>query len=117
MFQLVAFFGPGPHGSVYIDWEQFRRGRPELGAKVDTFEMYGQLLKRAGPNEPYSGDGDWEICLDDVAVEVVRETGKGKSQGESFGGGAERIFVFPGEDGDVVEDQERGEELMKELGL
>ena len=83
--------------------------------KVDTFEVYGQLIKRHGPNEPYRAEGDWEICMDDLAVEVERKSGGDKD--ENFGGFPERMFVFAGEDGNVIDDQDRGERMMKELGL
>jgi hypothetical protein len=115
LYQLIAFFGPGPHYSLLVDWENFRARFPEMGTKVDTFEVYGQLLKRDGPNEPYHVEGDWELCLDDVVVEVVRKTGDGKD--EHVDGDPTRMFVFAGEDGNIIEDQDRGEKLLKEVGL
>ncbi|KAJ9606816.1 hypothetical protein H2200_008826 [Cladophialophora chaetospira] len=115
IFQLVAFFGPGPHPNVYINYDNFRRYNPEMGTKVDTFEVYAQLLKRSGPNEPYSVVADWEICLDNVVVEIAKKAGD--KDDEEAGGASVRTFVLAGENGEVLDYQDEGQKLMKELRL
>ncbi|KIX99360.1 uncharacterized protein Z520_04936 [Fonsecaea multimorphosa CBS 102226] len=123
LYQLIAFFGPGPHPSMNIEWGRFRRQIPRMGTKVDTFEMYAQFFERKGPSEPYLEKGDWEVCLDDVAVEIARKVGREKDDEDEYprGGSSEtelgRMFLFAGQDGDFIDDQERGERLMRELGL
>ncbi|OAP57696.1 hypothetical protein AYL99_08434 [Fonsecaea erecta] len=134
VYQLVGIFGPGRHPNLRIDWDSMRRQIPHMGTKVDTFELYGQLFTREGPSEPYRPRGDWELCLDDVAVVIVRKTGSQNpdDQAEDSDGDDDddgdspagrsfepptRMFVFAGEDGSAVYDQARGEQLMKELGL
>ena len=117
-YRLIAIFWPGPHQSAWVDWDVWRIRKPDLATKVDTFEVYGQLLERDVQNGPLHVAGDWEVCLDDVAIEVVRKSGHDEEEAEEDEVVEEPItqFVFVGENGNVVLDQERGERLMKELG-
>ncbi|OQU98503.1 hypothetical protein CLAIMM_04279 [Cladophialophora immunda] len=117
LYQLIAFFGPGPHPNLRIDWDSLRMRLPDIATKVDTFEVYGQLLQRAGPNEPYLVQGDWELCLDDVAVEIVRKTGRDEHQDSQETRNPRRVFVFADEDGSAIGVQKRAEKLIRELGL
>jgi hypothetical protein len=112
-YQILVYFGPGPHTTFHIDWEILRSFLPGFGTKIDTFEIYGQLLKRNGPNEPYLEAGDWEVCVDDVDVQVVRKVPQ-PGEGESTGTASGRLFMFPGSDEDLILSQEDGEKLMEE---
>ena len=47
---------------------------------------------------------------------ITRKTVTAEDDGQ-MEGGPTRVFLFVGEDGEVVEDQERGERLMGELKL
>ena len=120
-YLLIMAWGPGANPSRVFDYERFRKYVPGFGLSMDTFEIYGELWTRKGQNEPWHLNRDWELCVDDISMEIVKKTGKDEDEGETtnteVGEEFRREFVFFDEDGDGIVDRERGERLARELRL
>ncbi len=116
--QLLVAFGPGPHQSVKLDYERFARVIPGFGQGVDVLEVVADLYRWDEAKQSYRIDGNWQVCLDDIEIEVVQPKKKeeeDESMLESMQGQETRLFLAVAEDGRLIDDKERGEKLWREI--
>ncbi|KAK5190494.1 hypothetical protein LTR99_008831 [Exophiala xenobiotica] len=125
IYQLIVVFGPGRHQSVKIDYSRFTRIIPGYGQGVDIGEVVADLYRWDKAKHRWYLVGDWEVCLDDVEIEVVQGGKKrDKEEEEEDGsilentdtqGRESRLFMTVTEDGRLIDDKERGEKLWREM--
>lgn len=116
----LLLFGGGPMPSFKVDFERFSKIVPGFGQGVDTFEVFADFFIWDDEKELWRPQGDWEVCVDDVELEMVKG-----GQGVDVDGGLDarnagqrggELFLTVSDDGDViVGDQVLGRHLWDEL--
>ncbi|KAK5226605.1 hypothetical protein LTR47_008833 [Exophiala xenobiotica] len=126
VYQLIVVFGPGRHQSVKIDYSRFTRIIPGYGQGVDIGEVVADLYRWDKAKHRWYLVGDWEVCLDDIEIEVVQRGKKRDKEEEEEEDGSiledtdtqgreSRLFMTVTEDGRLIDDKERGEKLWREM--
>lgn len=117
IYQLGVFVGPGTHPSFKLDFDTLRRYLPGYGRHVDAVEIYGELYRKKKDGQTFRAEGDWEVCLDDVEIEIVGRSGHATAvdEEEVVDSVFERSFVTVTADGTLDFDQAVGERIWKEL--
>ncbi|KAI1610068.1 hypothetical protein EDD36DRAFT_422139 [Exophiala viscosa] len=116
IYQLSLVFGPGEHPSVTLNYDIFRRSVPGFGRNVDVMEVYAELLRRDEEGTAWRSDGDWQLCLDDIVIDVV-EKSPAATEGvdEEVEGRFEGMSVTVTPDGSLEYNQAACERILKEL--
>ena len=113
-YQLMAFFGVGATPNIMVDFEDIRRNVKGFAMGVDVLEMYAEVYKVNEKKNRWELVDEWEFCLDDLAVEVV-EGGADDAEGPDEEGEQHTVAVQYLADGQMVDAQKLGEEILRDL--
>ncbi|KAJ9638043.1 hypothetical protein H2204_004634 [Knufia peltigerae] len=119
----LLLFGGGPMQSFKVDFQRFAKIIPGFGTGVDTFEVVADFYIWDDEKEFWRLQGDWEVCVDDVELEMVKggqdhdEENAGQ-QSDEDDDDDKLLFLTVNDDGDgdvVVGDQVLGRQLWEQL--
>ncbi|KIW11457.1 hypothetical protein PV08_10757 [Exophiala spinifera] len=98
----LFLFGGGPMQSFKIDFERFAKIVPGFGRGVDTFEVFADFYIWDDDGGLWLPQGDWEVCVDDVELEMVKGGGQDDLGDDGREDDDELLFLTVDERGEVV---------------
>ncbi|KAK4946396.1 hypothetical protein LTR10_014594 [Elasticomyces elasticus] len=112
---LSILFGSGTHQSIKLNYDTLRRSVPGFGRNVDVFEAYGELYRRNEEDNAWRVEGDWQLCLDDIVIDVVENSAPAAGDDERVQDRVEGRFVTVTANGSLDYDQDVGEKMWREF--